>query len=429
MSIRGEGHPNRRANGSLLIVLVALMGVGPLFPFMLAASSALVIERFGVTAGQLGVIASVVFGSAALASQVSGWLADSLSVRLQLAFNFGGATLALVIAATTQTFIALVAGAVIAGASQAISNPTTNRVILEVVPRASQTSWIGVKQSGVQLAQLFSGVFFPVTALAMGWVGAALGGALLAVSLAIFGMSVVGRYYPRVSTEEVDAPNRADDVKSTRKTEVPPNGRSSSGKTKKGPPPPAVVTLAVIIFLIGFGVQTVHVYLPLFAVREMGFSLVSGGLTVTVIGVVGMAARIWWAQRVSAGGRLSTLLIVITLGAALGVVVIVLAKVTGFGALLWVAAALHGMTGLGGNVVINAGIMRAAPAGQIGRASGLNSMGMYTGFTLGPLIMGGLLDLSGSFLIGWFVMIVTFLLAAGVSIGLRRHGKIERTDS
>src|SRR5699024_6495474 len=75
--------------------------------------------------------------------------------------------------------------------AQAISNPTTNRVIIRAVPAAQRTGWIGVKQSGVQASQLFSGLFFPAVALALGWTGAALGGAVVCVLLWLVSLKYV----------------------------------------------------------------------------------------------------------------------------------------------------------------------------------------------------------------------------------------------
>lgn len=411
-----------RAGGALLVVLVSVMGVGPLFPFMLSTSSALVIERFGVTPGQLGLISSVVFGSAALASQSSGWFADRFSVRQQILLNFGGAAAAFAIAAFTTNYYALLVAAAISGCSQAISNPTTNRVILEVVDSDRQTNWIGVKQSGVQVAQLFSGVIFPILAVFLGWVGAGFGGIVVALSFTVFAMRIVSRYYVGNDLRTGTSGSEQDDlllkIGQHRIGPVPVN---ASGRDRRDSTATTRLILALIIFLIGFGVQAVHVFLPLYAVTQMGFSLLHGGLTITVIGIVGMFSRIWWARRVGAGARLSSLLVFVCGGAAIGVLLLLVAKGADLTVLIWIAAVVHGMTGLGGNVIINAGVIRAAPPGQIGRVSGINSMAMYSGFTLGPVAMGGLLDWTGGFESGWSAALAVFILGVGGALWLRWH--------
>ena len=68
--------PHARTSGALLFVLLCAMGVGPLFNYGISASSALVIEQMGITAGQLGLVVTVVFASAAVSSMWLGRLAD-----------------------------------------------------------------------------------------------------------------------------------------------------------------------------------------------------------------------------------------------------------------------------------------------------------------------------------------------------------------
>ena len=158
-----------RTSGALLFVLLCAMGVGPLFNYGLSTSSALVIEQMGITAGQLGLVVTVVFASAALSSMWLGRLADRMTPRAQLILIFLGTVVALVVGAFAPTYWVLIIAAVLAGPAQSISNPTTNRIIIEQVPPAKRSGVIGVKQSGVQASQLFSGLFFPAVALWLGW--------------------------------------------------------------------------------------------------------------------------------------------------------------------------------------------------------------------------------------------------------------------
>ena len=89
---------------------------------------------------------------------------------------------------------------------------------------------------------------------------------------------------------------------------------------------------------------------------------------------------------------------------------------TGLG-MLWIEPALKG----GANVVINAGLLSEVPAERLGRATGANSMGMYAGFALGPLLMGLLRDVTGDYRAGFAVVAAGYLLALGVVLLLRRH--------
>ena len=404
--------PKASASTGLLIILLCAMGAGPLFNYGISVSSALIIEQLGITAGQLGLIVTVVFAAAAISSIWLGNLADKISARSQMFIIFVGTAVALVVAAFAQTYWLLLVAAVLAGPAQAISNPTTNRVIIRAVPADKRTGWIGVKQSGVQASQLFSGLFFPAVALALGWTGAALGGALVSVLLWLISLKYVpspAQVAQRNATKQPEPPEVAVDT-----------GQMSAVATKDKLPA-VVYFFAVIAMFSGMGMQATNVYLPLFAVQELNFSLILGGVAAAVSGVIGVVSRLAWSRRMQAGAQPSKLLMLISAGALLGVLAFIGAAHWQAPALLWVGAALHGITVLGANVVINAGLLRIIPGHKIGAASGLNSMGMYAGFALGPLAMGLLQDATHSFTAGWIFVGVSYVLCGVVSVLLYRR--------
>ncbi len=126
-AVTGIGSPGEQSHVKpslhLLGVLAGLMGVSPLFMLTLSSTSAAVVERFEITAGQLGLVATLVFGSAAVAARPLGRWTDVVSLRWQLLLNFGGVALSLLVAALTTSYLLICVVAVLAGASQAISIP------------------------------------------------------------------------------------------------------------------------------------------------------------------------------------------------------------------------------------------------------------------------------------------------------------------
>lgn len=132
----------RRPSAALLWVLLAAMGAGPLFTYGVSASSTVVMERLDVTSGQLGTVMTVVFAAAAVTSLGLGRAADRLSARAQLSIIFGGTAAALVLGAVAPSLPVLYAAAAVAGVTQAISNPTTNRIIRTVVPPERRIGWV-----------------------------------------------------------------------------------------------------------------------------------------------------------------------------------------------------------------------------------------------------------------------------------------------
>ncbi len=390
------------------------MGAGPLFNYGVSVSSALIIADLGISEGQIGYIVTIVFAAAAVLSMWLGNLADKISVRSQMLLIFLGTAVAMIVAAFAESYWLLVMAALLAGPAQAISNPTTNRVIMRAVPHQKRTGWIGVKQSGVQASQLFAGLFFPAVALALGWTGAALGGAVVCAVLWLVSL----KYVP--SRRQLEKRYRP-----AHRSSESPDDKADTNKAGRLPTtqklPVVVYFFAAIAMFSGMGMQATNVYLPLFAVKELNFSLVLGGAAAAVSGVIGVVSRIGWSRKMQSGARPPHLLMIISAGALLGVVAFLSAAYWQQPALVWIGAALHGITVFGANVVINAGLLRVVSADKIGAASGLNSMGMYTGFALGPLIMGLLQDLTHTFSAGWLFVGLAYVLCGAVTVALYRH--------
>ncbi|MET1154774.1 MFS transporter [Arthrobacter sp.] len=412
---------SKQPSGALLFVLTCAMGVGPLLNYGLSTVSPLVIEDLDISEGQFGLLATAIFASAAVCSMWLGKLSDRISNRAQLVLIFAGTAMALVIASLAHSYLVLVIAALLAGPAQAISNPTTNRIIISQVPAPKRPGWIGVKQSGVQGSQLFAGLFFPVVALWAGWQGATALAAVVAVGLLLYGL----RKLPENPLTTAVPPSAA--TPPSRGTQRGGNASSRPAATPKGAGAQTRFPFSVWLFasyslLAGLGMQATNVYLPLFTVRELGFSLVMGGVAAGVSGVVGVTSRVLWGRRMAKGVRASTLLILLGFGALVGAAAFLAAGTLDLPALLWLGVILHGATVLGANVVVIAGVMRVVPAQRVGAASGIVSMGMYAGFAAGPLLMGLLLEATGSFHAGWLLIGAGYLLCSVLGFALRAYG-------
>ncbi|HEX2246928.1 MAG TPA: MFS transporter [Arthrobacter sp.] len=393
----------KQPTGALLFVLSCAMGVGPLLNYGLSATSPLIITELGISESQFGLLATAIFASAAVCSMWLGRLSDRISNRAQLILIFAGTAVAMVIASLAHHYLVLLVAALLAGPAQAISNPTTNRIIINHVAPPKRPGWIGVKQSGVQGSQLFAGLFFPAVALWLGWQGATALAAVVAVGLLLYGL----RHLPEEKPITTPAPGGG---------AAPPPVDQAKGY------PLAVWLFAGYALLTGLGMQATNVYLPLFTVRELDFSLLLGGMAAGVSGIVGVTSRIMWGREMAKGRRASTLLILLGLGALLGAAALLAAGELGNPLFLWLGVALHGATVLGTNVVVMAGVMKVVPAARVGSASGVVSMGMYGGFAAGPLLMGLLLEGSGTFSSGWILVGAGYLLCVLLALVLRRHG-------
>lgn len=423
---------SRQPSGALLFVLTCAMGVGPLLNYGLSTVSPLIIQELEISESQFGLLATAIFASAAVCSMWLGKLSDRISNRAQLVLIFAGTAVAMLVASLSHHYLVLLIAALLAGPMQAISNPTTNKIIITQVPAAKRPGWIGVKQSGVQGSQLFSGLFFPAVALWAGWQGATALAAVVVVGLLLYGLRKLPETPPMTTAGHAPSAGGSPAGAAAQKdTVVPrtagPGGDSAAAGGTAGGSAPARTPFSVWLFagyafLTGLGMQATNVYLPLFAVRELDFSLVLAGVAAGVSGIVGVTSRVYWGRRMAKGVRASTLLIVLGLGALGGAAAFLAAGALGMSPLIWLGVALHGATVLGTNVVVMAGVMRVVPAERVGAATGIVSMGMYTGFAGGPLLMGLLLQATGSFHAGWLLVGVAYLLCALLAVVLRAYG-------
>lgn len=406
MNTREQGAPSR----GLLTVLLGAVGSGPLLLYGLSAVSDSIIVDLGISEAQFGLLATACFACAAIGNATLGRIADRHSDRSLMTLVFVLAAAAMALVAVPASFWMLLVAAGISGIAQSFPNGVTNRILLERVPVSKRIGWVGIKQSGVQVSQLTASLAFPLLAAAAGWRGAA-----LAIAIVPLILMVLTWHSLRVTPLLTDAASHpAGTAKGAAPEAVDAVPVSSSRH------PGMVWALAAFGLLNGIGVQATNVYMPLFSVRELGFSLVLGGVTAAVAGAIGVAARVGWARQMARGASGAHLLLLLALIATAGASMFYGAGVSGWAWMLWVAAALHGISALGVSVVLMSALMRSIPSTSMASASGMVTAGMFTGFALGPLGMGLLVSSPGGFPLGWAAVGLVYLLCVLLAVVLIR---------
>ncbi|GEO95629.1 MFS transporter [Kocuria turfanensis] len=501
------GERERVPGANLMVVLTATMAVGPLLTHSLSAMSPLVIQDLRLTEAQFGLLATVTFFVAAVTAVRTGRWADRLGARTLLAVMFGGAVLAMLLAAVAPDYTVLLLAMVLSGLGQVMANPATNRLIRLHVPAHRRASWLGIKQAGVQAAQLVAGLTFPALGLLLGWrtaVAVAAGAVLLLLVHgwltvpenhagdrsaprsrrapdpgAGSGAALASRWNPASGPAAVSGTASASGSAAVSGTASAPGpaavsgtasasgpaavsrttsasgaapgpgaapvpravpgsgpgpgsrtGSSSpdrSGRTGGRPPMPGVVrAYAAAAALTGLGAQAANVYLPLYAHRELGLDVVAAGATVSVAALVGIASRVLWARVMDRPGADGFVLLAgMALGAAVSAGLLVLAPLhPALAWAVWPAAVLHGGAALAVSVIVMSGAMRAVPAERVGASTGVVTMGLYAGFCSGPLVMGLLLQLTGSFAVGWILVLVCYLACGLLAVLVRRRSRL-----
>lgn len=428
---------DRGAGAHLMLVLTATMAVGPLLTHSLSAMSPLVIQDLQLTETQFGLLATTTFLVAALTAVRTGRWADRLTARTLLVVMFGGAALAMLLTAAAPGYTVLLLAMVLSGLGQVMANPATNRLIRLHVPAARRASWLGIKQAGVQASQLVAGLTFPALGLLLGWRTAVLVAVGVVLLLLAHGWWTVPDNHagtpagrpPRTASRSGTAPRSRTRAALTSwvplRSRAARRSRSAPAPPSRPPMPGVVRAYAAAAALTGLGAQAANVYLPLYAHRELGLDVVTAGATVSVSALVGIASRVLWARvmdRPRADGFV--LLAGMALGAAASAVLLILAPLhPGLAWAVWPAAVLHGGAALAVSVVVMSGAMRAVPAERVGASTGVVTMGLYGGFCAGPLVLGGLLQLTGSFAVGWAVVLAGYLACAGLAVLVRSRAR------
>lgn len=397
-----------------MLVLTATMAVGPLLTHSLSAMSPLVIADLELTEAQFGLLATTTFFVAAVTAVRTGRWADRLAARTLLVVMFGGAALAMLLTAAAPGYAVLLAAMVLSGLGQVMANPATNRLIRLHVPAGRRASWLGIKQAGVQASQLVAGLTFPALGLLLGWRTAVLVAVGAVLLLLVHGWWTVPDNHPGTP---VARPSRTTSPSGT----TTPFRSRAAGAAARPPMPGAVRAYAAAAALTGLGAQAANVYLPLYAHRELGLDVVAAGATVSVSALVGIASRVLWARVMDRPGADGFVLLAgMALGAAASAVLLILAPLhPGLAWAVWPAAVLHGGAALAVSVVVMSAAMRAVPADRVGASTGVVTMGLYAGFCAGPLVLGGLLQLTGSFAVGWGVVLVCYLACAALAVLVR----------
>lgn len=338
----------------------------------------LLIDDLGLTRAQLGVVASFIPLTGALAAPFSGTLVDRFGGRRlsMLLFVSSGAGLMLFAIAPNVWFLAL--AALVAGVAMGTGNPTTNALIATHVARGRQGVIVGVKQTGVQLAAVIVSAAVPVLAVWFGWRVAA--GVVVGLVVALT-LTVLWKVPPDPHTNGPGGP------------------RAAGAESSRWAP---TWWLAGYAFVLGAGSASIVTYIPLYAVETVDFSVPQAGLVATMVAAAAAAARIGWARLAERVKRTSEILMLIAALSVVGHLLMVVVGASPF--VLWVAALLLGASSVAWNGVVMLHVVSHAPAGTAGRVSGRIQFAFTFGMFFSPIVFGVSLDALSSYTVPWLTM-------------------------
>lgn len=377
---------------AFVTVLALGMAVSTFLTIVFAALAPFIIDDLGLSRTQIGTLTTALYVTGGLLSPVAGPVVDRFGARRLLVVLFVVAGLSYGAVAAAPTYLALLAAALFGGVAVALGNPVTNVLVTAHTAPSRQGIATGIKQSGVQAGIFLGGVVLPSIAAVAGWRTAA----LCSVVLPAVALLVTFPFVPRLPVRRVDPAQRP-------------------------PLPPGIRWLAVYGFAMGLGISAISAYLPLYGVERFALPAAVAGLLTSVVGGVGVAARIAWGRasdrRVVPPARSLAVLGALATLAALLLVIADGRTVV----LVWVGAVLAGASAAAWNSIGMLAIVRDAPLAVAGRASGVVVLGFYVGYLAGPSIFGATVDATRDYASGWLFVLVTFGCATGVALRWTRR--------
>jgi MFS family permease len=380
---------------SLGAVLTLATGIGPLLTTGVSALGPLLARDLNLTRLEFGSFAVVACVSAALLSTPLGWAADRLSQRTGILMLHGFGLCAMVAAALSQSMAGLWVSAVFGGAALGLANPLTNGMVALRVEPGRRGMLVGVKQTGVQLIQVFTSVAYPLAAALVSWQSGFVVGAMVTV------LSLWAALHYLHVRPQFSAPTRA--------------SRDQPRPTK----PSGLAWLVAYALLSGVQYQTLATYLPLFAFESLHLRTEIAAVCGVVLGASGLVSRLVWGRLIERFRAPGVPLALIAVFSAVAVGLVACSSLGGTPALMWAGTALYGLSGTAAMVILLTVVMHMVPRAQAGAATGRISMGLFAGFAAGPVLFGLLADHWG-YSTGWVSLLAASVMMMLAPLGLRR---------
>jgi MFS family permease len=360
----------------------AISAPGVLAPKLAAA--------FHLSRAEIGVVTSLVFLGASVASGPAGRWTDRNDPARVLGVAMALFTAAIVLLALAPNRIVLFAAAVLAGLAYGGVNPPTTVVVAGRLARRLGF-FLSLKQSGVPLGGLLAGVVLPPVAIAFGWRWAVGLGALLCAFAAA----------ATPLLRNAQTLNRA--------------GRTPGpGLTRR-----QLGALGIFGFIMAGSQWAFLTYLVLYLTEQFHFGLGLAGLALALAQGLGACARLGWGWASDVSGRRLPVLLVM---AGLQATTLALLASLSSRMFAWPLVALAGLTVIGWNGAFYGLIAETAGPGAVGQVSGQVLVLIFAGSVVFPPLLGALVDSAGSWRPLWAVCGGMVGLGALVlAVGLRGH--------
>lgn len=296
-------------------------------------------------------------------------------------------------AAAVGSLTFFVISALLTGCGTSLSTPASSQILHRYAPPRYAPLVFSIKQTGVPVGSMMAGFLIPFFILTVGWQAGFLIIALMCLVLAVLLQP------SRAEFDRDRQPGYKLSPKAAKTTFLAVMGTRGLRRL-------AIATFAFV------GLQSVFVaFFVTYLVTELGHPITVAGPVFSTAMATAIFARILWGW---VGSRLETpRLVLAALGISMGIASAALALYTREWPIWMItgAAVLFCATAVSWHGVLLAEVARLSPAGMVGgMTGGVLSFG-NAGQIVFPLAFGALLNLSGSYALGFLVAGIPGLIA------------------
>src|SRR5680860_213968 len=347
-------------------LMTTVQGLATLMMLALATLAPIVANALDVGPEAVGFQISIIYTSGAIISAQAGTLVSRFGgCAINQAAMVIGALGCIVIASGSLLLMAF--GSVLIGVSYGLTNPAASQILNRLTPSHRRGLVFSIKQTGVPLGGVLAGLALPGIAILVGWQGA------------LYTVSCVGFL---MAASLLPLRNNWDRNRD--------RGVRISASLFSGPVLVWRSAPLRALALMGFCFSAIQLSLMSFLVtllvEDALWSIVAAGVAASVVQGFGALARIFWgalADKLDKGIQILVVIGLITIVSSLAVSTL---SPDWPASLVMIVMTIFGAAAIGWNGVFIAEVVKAAPQGYEGAATGGALTYTFAGVVLGPAL-------------------------------------------
>ena len=361
-----------------LIVTMAIQALVSLVVYAPPVLAPVAQTEIGLPASAVGIVTALIYFAATFTAISAGNLINHFGAlrASQLSLVLAAAGIA-IISTANPWLVAL--GALVIGTGYGVVTPSSSAILADRTPEKMRAFIFSLKQTGVPIGGALAGAAIPILIVGLGWKEAA-----LIAGAACFVLAVAVQPYRAGVDLAPHAPRPAAPVHLLEPFKLVMSH-------------PRLRELALASFSYSGMQMCMGSFLVVFLTERVGLTLGSAGAALSTAMIAGTVGRIAWG--VFADNWISPRTVLAGLGAIMAIAAFVTAAITPSWPypLLLVVSFVFGASAIGWNGVYLAEVVRNAPQGTAGSATGASLAMTYAGVVFLPTIFWLIVHVSGSY--------------------------------